>query len=183
MALDDLNEALGTGLRVPHVFELCSYTKPTYCAMCKKLLVGLFRQGRKCTIPGCGLNVHSACVIAAQRLEEGCRGGLAQVQVHVGAGEGEGGSEEERGQTQQPAVQPSSSARTGGGEEVTLSLTPMKRMELEVEETSQADYAAMEAALGASPTSGDESVGEAASSGSESADEEGERRHRTHAAS
>jgi hypothetical protein len=169
MALEDLNEALDTGLRVPHQFHLASYTKPTYCYVCKKLLVGLFRQGKKCTNNGCGINVHSGCVIAAQRLEDGCKGGLAQVQVHLGGRRQAGDVEPLPATTATPVT-------TFHDEKCTQIESPAKRMQLDVEATSEADYAAMEAALSggvpasplsggvpASPASDAESVGEAAS--------------------
>lgn len=39
-----------------HEWELKSFTKPTYCAVCHGLLVGLYRQGYSCK--RCKINVH-----------------------------------------------------------------------------------------------------------------------------
>lgn len=35
-------------IRIPHTFVVHSYTKPTMCMHCKKLLKGFFRQGVQC---------------------------------------------------------------------------------------------------------------------------------------
>lgn len=35
-------------VKVPHTFLIHSYTRPTVCQACKKLLRGLFRQGLQC---------------------------------------------------------------------------------------------------------------------------------------
>lgn len=42
-----------------HNFREKSYTQPTYCDYCTKLLVGLVNQGLKCS--ECGTNVHEKC--------------------------------------------------------------------------------------------------------------------------
>ncbi|XP_035217433.1 serine/threonine-protein kinase D1-like isoform X1 [Stegodyphus dumicola] len=42
-------EKLSTGkMKVPHRFEIHSYTRPTVCFHCKKLLKGIIRQGMQC---------------------------------------------------------------------------------------------------------------------------------------
>lgn len=38
--------------QVPHTFHIHSYTKPTVCQYCRKLLRGLFRQGLQCSGEG-----------------------------------------------------------------------------------------------------------------------------------
>ncbi|MGH0165917.1 UNVERIFIED_CONTAM: hypothetical protein FKN15_010908 [Acipenser sinensis] len=35
-------------VKVPHTFAVHSYTRPTICQYCKRLLKGLFRQGMQC---------------------------------------------------------------------------------------------------------------------------------------
>lgn len=35
-------------VKVPHTFQVHSYTRPTVCQHCKRLLKGLFRQGLQC---------------------------------------------------------------------------------------------------------------------------------------
>lgn len=42
-------------IRVPHTFVVHSYTRPTVCQHCKKLLKGLIRQGLQCK----GNNVYN----------------------------------------------------------------------------------------------------------------------------
>lgn len=41
-------------VKVPHTFLIHSYTRPTVCQACKKLLKGLFRQGLQCKGQGTG---------------------------------------------------------------------------------------------------------------------------------
>lgn len=47
-------------IRVPHTFVVHSYTRPTVCQHCKKLLKGLLRQGMQCK--DCKFNVHKRCM-------------------------------------------------------------------------------------------------------------------------
>lgn len=35
-------------VKVPHTFSIHTYTRPTICQLCKRLLKGLFRQGLQC---------------------------------------------------------------------------------------------------------------------------------------
>lgn len=44
----ELDKLLLTKVKVPHTFLIHSYTRPTVCQHCKKLLKGLFRQGLQC---------------------------------------------------------------------------------------------------------------------------------------
>ncbi|XP_041842584.1 protein kinase D4 isoform X2 [Melanotaenia boesemani] len=54
---------VGYGVRsraqVPHTFHIHSYTKPTICQYCHRLLKGLFRQGMQCS--DCRFNCHRRC--------------------------------------------------------------------------------------------------------------------------
>ncbi|XP_035005301.1 protein kinase D4 [Hippoglossus stenolepis] len=53
---------LGVGggrVQVPHTFHIHSYTKPTVCQHCHRLLRGLFRQGLQCS--DCRFNCHRRC--------------------------------------------------------------------------------------------------------------------------
>lgn len=43
-----LDKILMSKVKVPHTFVIHSYTRPTVCQYCKKLLKGLFRQGLQC---------------------------------------------------------------------------------------------------------------------------------------
>ncbi|XP_028284871.1 protein kinase D4 isoform X2 [Parambassis ranga] len=45
--------------QVPHTFHIHSYTKPTICQFCHRLLKGLFRQGLQCS--DCKFNCHRRC--------------------------------------------------------------------------------------------------------------------------
>ena len=36
-------------VQVPHTFHIHTYTKPTVCQYCHRLLKGLFRQGLQCS--------------------------------------------------------------------------------------------------------------------------------------
>ncbi|GLV43331.1 Protein Kinase D [Carabus blaptoides fortunei] len=47
-------------MRIPHIFVLHSYTRPTICQYCKKLLRGLFKQGLQCK--DCHYNAHKKCI-------------------------------------------------------------------------------------------------------------------------
>ncbi|XP_025037974.2 serine/threonine-protein kinase D1-like isoform X2 [Pelodiscus sinensis] len=46
-------------IKVPHTFQIHSYTRPTICQHCKRLLKGLFRQGLQCK--DCKFNCHKRC--------------------------------------------------------------------------------------------------------------------------
>ncbi|KAF2360498.1 Protein kinase C-like phorbol ester/diacylglycerol-binding domain [Trinorchestia longiramus] len=56
-------------IKVPHTFSLHTYTKPTVCHYCKKLLKGLFKQGFQCK--DCRYNAHRKCM---ERLPPNCLG-------------------------------------------------------------------------------------------------------------
>lgn len=47
-------------MKIPHTFQVHTYTRPTVCQYCKKLLRGLFKQGMQCN--DCHYNVHKKCV-------------------------------------------------------------------------------------------------------------------------
>lgn len=47
-------------VKIPHTFQVHTYTRPTVCQYCKKLLRGLFKQGLQCN--DCTYNVHKKCV-------------------------------------------------------------------------------------------------------------------------
>lgn len=47
-------------MKIPHTFQVHSYTRPTVCQYCKKLLRGLFKQGMQCN--DCHYNVHKKCM-------------------------------------------------------------------------------------------------------------------------
>ena len=42
-----------------HQFKVHTYMRPTFCAVCNKLLKGLMRQGQQCEL--CGVDVHKKC--------------------------------------------------------------------------------------------------------------------------
>nr|XP_046236558.1 protein kinase D4 isoform X2 [Scatophagus argus] len=51
--------------QVPHTFHIHSYTKPTMCQYCHRLLKGLFRQGLQCS--DCRFNCHRRCQLLVPR--------------------------------------------------------------------------------------------------------------------
>ena len=50
---------LANRLKIPHTFVVHTYTKPTKCHYCNKILVGVFKQGLQCK--DCRYNVHKKC--------------------------------------------------------------------------------------------------------------------------
>ncbi|CAL8395407.1 unnamed protein product, partial [Arctogadus glacialis] len=52
-------------VKVPHTFSVHSYTRPTVCQYCKRLLKGLFRQGLQCR--DCKFNCHKRCAAKTPR--------------------------------------------------------------------------------------------------------------------
>ncbi|XP_078592773.1 serine/threonine-protein kinase D1-like isoform X3 [Branchiostoma floridae x Branchiostoma japonicum] len=67
-----IERAVAGRIRVPHTLQVHTYTKPTICQYCKKLLKGLFRQGLQCK--DCKFNVHKKC---APKLPKDCTGEVA----------------------------------------------------------------------------------------------------------
>ncbi|XP_068443667.1 protein kinase D4 isoform X2 [Clinocottus analis] len=63
-----------SGAQVPHTFHIHSYTKPTVCRHCHRLLKGLFRQGLQCS--DCRFNCHRRCELLVPRDCPGERRGL-----------------------------------------------------------------------------------------------------------
>ncbi|XP_036005586.1 serine/threonine-protein kinase D2 isoform X1 [Fundulus heteroclitus] len=64
-----LDKFLMTKVKVPHTFAVHSYTRPTVCQYCKRLLRGLFRQGLQCK--DCKFNCHKRC---AYKVPNDCLG-------------------------------------------------------------------------------------------------------------
>ncbi|XP_077994522.1 serine/threonine-protein kinase D3-like [Glandiceps talaboti] len=64
-----VEKAVASRIKVPHTFAIHSYTKPTICQLCKKLLRGIFRQGLQCK--DCKFNCHKKC---ADRVAKDCLG-------------------------------------------------------------------------------------------------------------
>ncbi|XP_012888903.1 PREDICTED: serine/threonine-protein kinase D1 [Dipodomys ordii] len=64
-----LDKMLMSKVKVPHTFVIHSYTRPTVCQYCKKLLKGLFRQGLQCK--DCRFNCHKRC---APKVPNNCLG-------------------------------------------------------------------------------------------------------------
>uniref|UniRef100_A0A3B3C7Z5 Serine/threonine-protein kinase n=1 Tax=Oryzias melastigma TaxID=30732 RepID=A0A3B3C7Z5_ORYME len=54
-----------TRVKVPHTFAIHTYTRPTICQYCKRLLKGLFRQGMQCK--DCRFNCHKRCATKVPR--------------------------------------------------------------------------------------------------------------------
>ncbi|CAO2586232.1 Serine/threonine-protein kinase D1, partial [Lemmus lemmus] len=64
-----LDKILMSKVKVPHTFVIHSYTRPTVCQFCKRLLKGLFRQGLQCK--DCRFNCHKRC---APKVPNNCLG-------------------------------------------------------------------------------------------------------------
>ncbi|XP_054650216.1 serine/threonine-protein kinase D2 isoform X1 [Dunckerocampus dactyliophorus] len=64
-----LDKILMSKVKVPHTFAIHSYTRPTVCHYCKRLLRGLFRQGLQCK--DCKFNCHKRC---AYKVPNDCLG-------------------------------------------------------------------------------------------------------------
>lgn len=62
-----LDKILMSKVKVPHTFVIHSYTRPTVCQYCKKLLKGLFRQGLQCKGRS-GWSHHQVFVFTGQTL-------------------------------------------------------------------------------------------------------------------
>ncbi|XP_014829305.1 PREDICTED: serine/threonine-protein kinase D3-like [Poecilia mexicana] len=73
-------------VKVPHTFSIHTYTRPTICQYCKRLLKGLFRQGLQCK--DCKFNCHKRCAAKVPRDclgEVDFNGGEFPSQIHVGS--------------------------------------------------------------------------------------------------
>lgn len=64
-----IEKELSSRVRIPHTFVLHTYTRPTVCQYCKKLLKGLFKQGLQCK--DCNYNAHKKCL---QKVPKDCTG-------------------------------------------------------------------------------------------------------------
>ncbi|KAK7142234.1 hypothetical protein R3I94_011808 [Phoxinus phoxinus] len=69
----ELDKILLSKVKVPHTLVVHSYTRPTVCQHCKKLLKGLFRQGLQCK--DCKFNCHKRC---APKVPNNCLGEVSR---------------------------------------------------------------------------------------------------------
>lgn len=60
---------MASRVKIPHTFVLHTYTKPTKCSFCNKVLVGVFKQGVQCK--DCRYNAHKKC---SERVPKDCTG-------------------------------------------------------------------------------------------------------------
>ncbi|XP_012273303.1 serine/threonine-protein kinase D3 [Orussus abietinus] len=60
---------LATRIKIPHTFVVHTYTRPTVCGLCKKLLRGIFKQGLQCK--DCQYNAHKKCI---DKIPKDCTG-------------------------------------------------------------------------------------------------------------
>ncbi|XP_012259281.2 serine/threonine-protein kinase D3 isoform X2 [Athalia rosae] len=60
---------LASRIKIPHTFVVHTYTRPTVCGLCKKLLRGLFKQGLQCK--DCQYNAHKKCI---DKIPKDCTG-------------------------------------------------------------------------------------------------------------
>ncbi|XP_014610978.1 PREDICTED: serine/threonine-protein kinase D3 isoform X1 [Polistes canadensis] len=64
-----VEKEVATRIKIPHTFVLHTYTRPTVCGHCKKLLRGLFKQGLQCK--DCQCNAHKKCI---EKIPKDCIG-------------------------------------------------------------------------------------------------------------
>ncbi|KAK7868036.1 hypothetical protein R5R35_007487 [Gryllus longicercus] len=64
-----IEKELASRIKIPHTFVLHSYTRPTVCHYCRKLLKGLFKQGLQCK--DCHYNAHKKCI---DKIPKDCTG-------------------------------------------------------------------------------------------------------------
>lgn len=64
-----VDREMATRIKIPHTFVVHTYTRPTVCGLCKKLLRGLFKQGLQCK--DCQYNAHKKC---AEKIPKDCIG-------------------------------------------------------------------------------------------------------------
>ncbi|XP_015182209.1 PREDICTED: serine/threonine-protein kinase D3 isoform X2 [Polistes dominula] len=64
-----VEKEVATRIKIPHTFVLHTYTRPTVCGHCKKLLRGLFKQGLQCK--DCQYNAHKKCI---EKIPKDCIG-------------------------------------------------------------------------------------------------------------
>jgi len=64
-----VDQQMATRVKIPHTFVLHTYTKPTKCTFCNKVLVGVFKQGVQCK--DCRYNAHKKC---SERVPRDCTG-------------------------------------------------------------------------------------------------------------
>ncbi|KAL0114046.1 hypothetical protein PUN28_011397 [Cardiocondyla obscurior] len=60
---------LASRIKIPHTFVVHTYTRPTVCGHCKKLLKGIFKQGLQCK--DCQYNTHKKCM---DKIPKDCTG-------------------------------------------------------------------------------------------------------------
>ncbi|XP_031344042.1 serine/threonine-protein kinase D3 isoform X2 [Photinus pyralis] len=66
-----VEKEIASRVRIPHTFVLHSYTRPTVCQYCRKLLKGLFKQGMQCK--DCSYNAHKKCI---ENIPKDCTGDI-----------------------------------------------------------------------------------------------------------
>ncbi|KAI5707108.1 hypothetical protein M8J75_014556 [Diaphorina citri] len=101
-ALSPTSPGAPSSVNIPHTFNLHTYTRPTLCGLCKKLLKGLFKQGLQCK--DCGFNVHKKCL---DKVPKDCVG-----EPEIKSNTEEEDEDEERGSTDGGGPSPRSEPRT-----------------------------------------------------------------------
>merc|ERR1719400_2363166 len=110
-------------LKIPHTFVLHTYTKPTKCHFCTKILVGVFKQGVQCK--DCRYNAHKKC---SERVPRDCTGEVPQeymLEKHSDSGEfdeGRSGSCNEEGDDSDDEATSANGIRSSLGDDVTHSV-------------------------------------------------------------
>ncbi|OUC44388.1 phorbol esters/diacylglycerol binding domain protein [Trichinella nativa] len=89
--------------KVPHTFQVHTYTKPTICHYCKKLLKGIVRQGMQCR--DCCYNCHKKC---EQYVPKDCSGSMMLQSASVLYDDDESSCSPVNGETNDPQFLPES---------------------------------------------------------------------------
>ncbi|XP_035775867.1 serine/threonine-protein kinase D3-like [Anopheles albimanus] len=117
------NRGAGQPFKIPHSFSIHTYTRPTVCQYCKKLLRGLFKQGVQCR--DCHYNAHKKCI---EKVPKDCTGentqppdahddrSISSDREHGGTGMRDGDAEDESDLEEQSG--PVRSVATAGGRPV-----------------------------------------------------------------
>mmetsp|Transcript_11253 Transcript_11253/g.14677 ORF Transcript_11253/g.14677 Transcript_11253/m.14677 type:complete len:384 (+) Transcript_11253:185-1336(+) len=75
----DMTKLTLDGGNLHHNFKAHTFTSPTFCAVCNKLLAGVYKQGFRCEV--CKLSVHKGCQDAAMSSIE-CDRDIVATQYH-----------------------------------------------------------------------------------------------------
>ncbi|XP_065562821.1 serine/threonine-protein kinase D1-like isoform X2 [Artemia franciscana] len=131
--------AMSVRPKIPHSFQVHTYTKPTICQLCKKLLKGFYKQGLRCK--DCHYNAHKKC---AERMPPDCTGEAPRGPADVTMDEEEKDEADEdisdtEGMDIHETSSKTSSSEGGVDEMRTLSNIPLQRVVQSVKHIKKID--------------------------------------------